>query len=385
PVYEARTIIQLSNKDNAKQILNVNQFYEDNTILAEIELMKSKLLVTRVVKQLPLNISYFEKGKVLTDQRYPTSSFVVELIAIRDSSIMDTPIFVHFNKDNTFQLKVGERNLGEQERVGKTVSNKYFDFKLLVIDANHYRRVENGEIEFYFKLNRPGTLASSYIRQMGIKILNSTAQTIEISLKDNNPGIARDFVMAHANEYILFDLENREKSAKSILKFIDSQLDTVYQNLRDSELQLNVYKKENKISNLDNLATLYFDYFRQFEDEVVLVDLETNMLQQVLKAIEEGKDDGMNVYSIIPLLTGTKYETSIATMLDKLRQLLVQREEIQYDLKETSSRVQSLDYSINIQRNLIVESIKSALDKLNIRKEFLESKIAEYEANFGTL
>ena len=295
PVYEARTIIQLSNKDNAKQILNVNQFYEDNTILAEIELMKSKLLVTRVVNQLPLSISYFEKGKVLTDQRYPTSSFVVELIAIRDSSIMDTPIFVHFNKDNTFQLKVGERNLGEEERVGKTVSNKYFDFKLLVIDANHYRRVENGEIEFYFKLNRPGTLASSYIRQMGIKILNSTAQTIEISLKDNNPGIARDFVMAHANEYILFDLENREKSAKSILKFIDSQLDTVYQNLRDSELQLNVYKKENKISNLDNLATLYFDYFRQFEDEVVLVDLETNMLQQVLQAIEEGTDDGINV------------------------------------------------------------------------------------------
>src|SRR5690606_21540009 len=31
------------------------------------------------------------------------------------------------------------------------------------------------------------------------------------------------------------------------------------------------------------------------------------------------------------------------------------------------------------------ESIKSALDKLNIRKEFLESKIEEYEANFGTL
>src|SRR5690606_21042626 len=220
---------------------------------------------------------------------------------------------------------------------------------------------------------------------MGIKILNSTAQIIEISLKDNNPGIARDFVVAHSSEYIQFDLENREKSAKSILKFINSQLDTVYQNLRDSELQLNVYKKENKISNLDNLATLYFDYFRQFEDEIVLVDLETNMLNQVLNAIEDGKNDGMNVYSIIPLLTGTKYESSIAAMLDKLRELLVQREEIQFDLKETSSRIQSLDYSINIQKNLIVESIKSALDKLNIRKEFLESKIEEYEANFGTL
>ena len=46
---------------------------------------------------------------------------------------------------------------------------------------------------------------------------------------------------------------------------------------------------------------------------------------------------------------------------------------------------QALDYSINIQKHLIIESIKSALDKLDLRREFLQSKIKEYEANFGTL
>ena len=246
PVYQARTILQLSNSDNAKRILNVSQFTENNTLLAEIELMKSNLLVTRIVKKLPLEITYFEKGKVLTDQRYPNSSFLVEMVQISDSSIMDTPIYVRFEENNMYHLETSGGYLGKSEKIGRTVSNTYFTYKLLVVDANHFRRVESDEIEFYFMLNRASTLANKYRRQLGIKILNNTAQTIEISLKDNNPGIARDFVMNHAVEYIQFELENREQSALSILRFIDSQLDTVYHNLRDSELKLNNYKKENK-------------------------------------------------------------------------------------------------------------------------------------------
>ncbi|HKL40002.1 MAG TPA: Wzz/FepE/Etk N-terminal domain-containing protein, partial [Cryomorphaceae bacterium] len=383
PVYEARTVIQLSNSDNAKRVLNVNQFYDNNSLLAEIELMRSKLLVERVINKLPLEISYFEKGEVLTDQRYPASSFVMEMLAVTDSSIMDTPIFVRFKENNTYHLELRGEQLGETHRVGQLAQNKYFTYKLLVIDANHFNRVEEGEIEFYFKLNRPQTLANQYSRQLGIKILNNTAKTVEVSLKDNNPGIARDFVVNHAEEYIKFELENREQSATSIIRFIDSQLDTVYRNLRDSELLLNIYKKENKISNLDNLSSLYFDYFREFENEMVELELEESMLAQVVETIETDSD--VDVYNIIPILTGTKYETIIASMLESLRDLLVSREEVQFDLKEGSAKLEQLDYSINIQKKLIVESIQSALDKIQRRQEFLGEKLEEYESDFGEL
>jgi uncharacterized protein involved in exopolysaccharide biosynthesis len=75
PVYEARTIIQLSSSDNAKRILNVNQFTEDNSLLGEIELMKSKLLVTRAVKRLPLNVTYFEKGEIITHRHHSSLKY----------------------------------------------------------------------------------------------------------------------------------------------------------------------------------------------------------------------------------------------------------------------------------------------------------------------
>ncbi|MEM9053136.1 MAG: Wzz/FepE/Etk N-terminal domain-containing protein, partial [Bacteroidota bacterium] len=227
PVYEAKTIIQLSNSDNAKRVLNVNQIYEDNSLLAEIELMRSKLLIERVVKKLPLEISYFEKGEILTDQRYPNSSFVVKMEAIIDSSIMDTPIFVRFQEDGTYNFEVRGEQLGGSNIVGKLSSNRYFSSTLMLVDQSHFNRVKEGEIEFYFVLNKSQTLANQFSRQLGIRILNNTAKTIEINLRNNNQGIAKDFVVHHAEEYIKFELENREKSATSIIRFIDTQLDTV--------------------------------------------------------------------------------------------------------------------------------------------------------------
>ena len=151
PVYEAKTIVQLSNSDNAKRVLNVNQFYEDNSLLAEIELMRSKLLVTRVIEKLPLEITYFEKGEVLTDQRYPTSSFVIEMYSVSDSTIMDNSIYVRFKDDKTYELEYKGNILGKRQRIGELAENEFFKYKLLVIDANHFRRVSEGEIEFYFK------------------------------------------------------------------------------------------------------------------------------------------------------------------------------------------------------------------------------------------
>ncbi len=384
PVYEAKTIIQLGSSDQAKQILNVNQFAEDNSLLKEIELMKSKLLIERVVQRLPLEIAYFEKGEFLTDQKYPRSSFSIELLSLKDSTVRDKPIFVHFIDGKKFQLELNEQKIGKPERPGEVSENEYFSYILHVVDANHFNRVAQGEVSFYFTINSPSRLANIFSRQMSIKILNNTAKTIEISMRHNNAGIARDFVTNHAEEYIKYDLENREQSATNILRFIDSQLDTVYQNLRDSELKLNQYKQENKIANLDNVSNTYFEYFREFEDELLRLELEEGTLDQILMTIDN-EGEGVDVYQLIPLLSGSSYQNSLAEMLQTLRALLTAREEVQFDIKDSSRRIQKMDNSIAIQKRLIVESVLAAREKIRSKQKNLRSKMDEIEAGFSTL
>lgn len=384
PTYEAKTIIQLGSSDQAKRILNVNQFSEDNSLLKEIELMKSKLLVTRVIKRLPLEITYFERGEFLTDQKYPRSSFDIELISIQDSSVRDVPVDVKFNADQTYHLELSGQKIGNTEAIGDIAVNPYFTYRLSITDAHHYRRVQESEVSFYFIINKASTLANKYGRQLSIKILNNTAKTIEISMRDNNSGIARDFVTAHAEEYIKYDLENREQSGINILRFIDNQLDTVYRNLRDSELQLNLYKQENKISNLDNLSGSYFQVFREFEEELLRLDLQESTLSQVIETISNEGDE-MDVYQLIPLLSGSQYESTVSEMLQKLRQLLTYREELEFDTKEGATRRKKIENGIAIQKRLLIESVESLRATIRSRKGDIRQKMMEFESGFSEL
>src|SRR6056297_1234488 len=61
PVYEASTTIQLSKSDNATKVLQVKEIYEDQNLSAELELLKSRLLLEKTVERLPLQISYYLK------------------------------------------------------------------------------------------------------------------------------------------------------------------------------------------------------------------------------------------------------------------------------------------------------------------------------------
>ncbi|MBK9287232.1 MAG: hypothetical protein IPN38_05975 [Flavobacteriales bacterium] len=56
--------------------------------------------------------------------------------------------------------------------------------------------------------------------------------------RDNNNILARDMPQAMAQTFIEYDLERNRASAKSILRFIESQKDTVFEQLKDSEMRL---------------------------------------------------------------------------------------------------------------------------------------------------
>src|SRR6476646_496617 len=52
----------------------------------EIEVLKSRPLMERVVKELNLNFTYYAKGKIKEENRYIASPFYIEAFEIADSS-----------------------------------------------------------------------------------------------------------------------------------------------------------------------------------------------------------------------------------------------------------------------------------------------------------
>ena len=98
--YESSAIMQINNDNNAK-MLNVSGLYnmEDQDELASaIEIIRSKVFLKRVLNKLPLETSYFAKGKIKTSEHYKSSPYNVG-INIKSEEIIGTHFDITFNSE----------------------------------------------------------------------------------------------------------------------------------------------------------------------------------------------------------------------------------------------------------------------------------------------
>jgi capsular exopolysaccharide synthesis family protein len=382
PVFKAKVIIQLGQSDNANKILNVGAGSEENDVQAKLELLRSKLLVQRTVEKIPIGISYYAKGELLTNEHYILSPYELENMVLLDESLRDIPIFLFFRDQNTVDLKIRDEDFSGLD-IRERIELPGLSFNLRIKDWE--RVVDNqDESKLYFVANSKRTLTQRFYEGLSVRILNNVAKTLEISYEDNNPFIARDFAMALSNEFINFDLESKSLSDENILAFVDSQIDTVFERLRNSELLLNEYKQENKISDPKELADVYFSRINQFEDEIIQLELEERVLTEI-EGLTTRESGDIAVYNLVPLVAGSKYEGALAGMLQNLYDLLIKKEEALYSVTIDNNRIRSIEYQIGIQRNMIIETIKALKENIKERRMGLEGKAGEVEGQFYNL
>jgi tyrosine-protein kinase Etk/Wzc len=379
PEYQSKAVIQLAESDHVNKILNVESYAEESQVEAKLEQLRSKLLISRTLQQLPLRVSYFAKGQVLTNEHYSFSPYKIELLEVVNPVVQDIPISIRFDSPEVFGISYGALAMSGL-KAGERFSTP--DFTLIVRVENPIELMSNDEeYDLFFKINSLLTLTNRFYQKLDVRVLNSTAKTIEVSCRDNNPYLARDFVRAHANEFIAYDLEKRRKSDDNVLDFLDAQIDTVFSQLRDSEVKLNSYKQENRITNLDDVGSAYLERLNTFESQKVQLQLEERLLEEVEKLTRKNTTE-IEVYNLIPLVAGSQYEESLSKLLDKLYLLLSDKQEALYSVTAESERVKALNYQIDIQKSIIVQSVSALRDQIRSRKNELQEKIGDVEGTY---
>ncbi|RMG82406.1 MAG: polysaccharide biosynthesis tyrosine autokinase, partial [Bacteroidetes bacterium] len=240
---------------------------------------------------------------------------------------------------------------------------------------------ETEDNEQFFIVNSEKSLLKQIQNSLTVYVLNPAAKTVVISFKNHNPKKCTDLANTIAREYIIFDVEKRSESAKRVLEFIDTQIQNVYQKLRTSEASIQEFKKENKLSETEDFTTIYLDRLNSLENELIQLELQENVLKEIEKSIQINQEN-INAYNLIPLLAGTELESGISDMLETLHQLLLKKEQMLYEVKESSENVKAIEYQIGIQKKLLLESIASLKKKITARRQNIEKKTREIEKSF---
>jgi len=385
-VYESSTILQINNSNNANKVLDAKNIYEgdaeDKQLAGDIELLRSRVFLKRVLSTLPLSVSYFEEGTFRTNEHYKGSQYSVES-KLKTGDICGVRIFITPKSGTSGEITYSLSGKTQTRifRTGEWITDlPQAELKITLIDKD-WKVSETKKKRFYFVLNNLENLAAMYNPRLSVTLLNDAAKTVKILFRDNNAIKTSDIVNAMTSEFIAYDVERRGESAKSVLEFIDNQLESVYNRLKNSESTLGNFKREYKFSENKELANVNFVRLNNLEDDYTKTEMEENVLSEIEKKVKsENKPD---VTSLLAMLSGSENMATLSTQVSVLYKLVIDREESLFQNKVENQSIKWYDYQIDLQKRMLLESIDAVKTKLKSKTEQLEKLTKRYEVKFN--
>ncbi|MDD3630567.1 MAG: polysaccharide biosynthesis tyrosine autokinase [Bacteroidales bacterium] len=372
PIYQAKTIIQLNKENRVTELISSNVFTKDNTLENRVEVLSSPEFIKRVIRKLPLDISLYAKGNILDFELYKTAPISIEY-SIIDSTIINVPIYFKIKDSKNIELyyELNGETIQIKEKIGDTIYTRHL--KLYIKPSLD---IKDGE--YYFTINDFTNLIRKYRNQLSISIINSNAGSVELSFNDENPVKCVDFLNTVIQEYKSFDLEQRTKSARSMLDFIDQQLAALEQIMDQGNIP-------NR--SLDLLPDT-FSSVLSIKQEIIKLQTEKEQLNDEISNLKNAllvlENDSFNTSKLIVYLAQSSYYPILSTFINEYRLLIEQYASLSTIYSQNTTAIEQILWKINYSKNSLTDVLQTLLDKSKYQLSATNKKLQDLQHNINS-
>jgi len=369
-LYEVSTTLILKSEEQTKILGFMNAFQKQEGLFGEIELIRSPLLIKRAISTLPLQISYYEEGEILTDELYLNAPFTAELIALIDSllPLHRIPFNVNIIDQYYFELSFAIAGYDYEYKsihsFNEIIKTPYL--MLQIIPGNQITEEFTKDLagrKIYFVINNIDELVKRIMNKIAVNIINPQAKTISISMRDPKARKAAHIVDAIAKEYLKYDVEQKMESANSILSFIETQMYRARLELGKSGQNLKKFKQENKIINPENEGMEILSKFNIYEQQQIELSLEESSLRWLYDFIKENKD-----LSAVSAIIMEKPFSTFSKQINRLIELETQRRRNLLTVTQEDINIEFLDAQAEEIKIALLKSIENGVSKIGSKK-----------------
>ncbi|MDX1629141.1 MAG: Wzz/FepE/Etk N-terminal domain-containing protein, partial [Fulvivirga sp.] len=375
PVYESSSELKLDVKSEASEFglpsLSLTENKNLNIISGEIELLKSKLFLNKVIETVDLDVSYYTAGHLLNDEKYTVSPLKVEY-DLKDKSLYDHRIYIEIINENLFRLSFdGEENFTDETyQFGEVIKMPRIDFVLYT--TKYYD--PQGDKKYFFTINSNGHLLQYFERNLTVEPLNLNANTIRIALKDHNKYKARDLVNAIDTIYLNYTQEEKNRENKQKIAWLNEELDQIEKELESYEDYFEDFTIQNRTSDLD-------EDLKKTIASINKLDSQRFELTQKLKGINQLQDalkDSISGAEINP----QQYPPFIVEQTTKLEELIQEKNELKLSYSEATFVLSKKEQEIEATKTRLFGQLSTLEDKYQMQIRDLIRRKNQLESNF---
>ena len=399
PVYQlsARMLIK-TDQSNRRSISNAMTQAQDLGLISnsagidnEMEVLKSRLLMRDVVRDLKLYAEYRTQGRVKKQITYGKNPISVDL----DPAHLDSldKALIEGNSVGSLKLLITKVADGYQltgnifsgagaTPIDRKVSHLPASFKTpigtITLTAVAGRTMEEGE-KSNVTLLPPMQVATRYLASMSVEPTSKMTDIAEITLKDKNVQRGMDFLRHLAVCYNRQANADKNEIALRTEEFINDRIEKINQELGRTEGDIESFKRQNAVTSLDVGAQQSLQMSNQYSSQLS----EANSQIQMLDYLREFVNNPKNKNQIIPSNVGLTDAASIRLIAD-YNQAVQDRNRLLQAASEQAPQVLTLNATINDLQSGIQTALLQARRSADISRQGIQAEYAKYQGRISS-
>ena len=392
--YQATAKIKIKENDSNNRLSEISEMQnyglfrtENNNVLDEIEVMKSRVILEKVVKELKFNIQYFVEGNITSSEAYNNPPIKINFSA---------PDSIVHNVDTTFNIKIQSKTnflLKETDFKEKTFfsNNKNISlddegsvyafgesipttFGAITITprSGEFPNMVGTNIEV--KITPINQVISKYKSNL-IIASHEMSSIISLSINDNVAEKARLFLDKLIEKYNEDVQHDKQMVVNATSEFINNRLGIVTEELGDVDLNAETVQKTNKLTDLATQSNIYLESERQNKDRLVETAMQIQLIDFMSQHIER---DGAES-ELLPINIGIA-DNSIEQLTQQYNNLVLEKKRL---LKNSSSKNPTI-VNLSSQIKELKSNLKQNLTNMKLTNEMSYQSLAEENERIGS-
>lgn len=352
PIYEASATLHVRNEQGKGSLLGELGLGQQNSIDADIEILKSRTNAEQVVKKLHLDWQVQKKSKGLSfhllefDGVAPGGSCQVELTGADSYKLLDSA-------GNTLCSGKG----GVIAQAGS--------LRLLITDI----KGKPGDSFQLSKLSLLGAANGLKGRIKASEIGNKTG-IVRLAYSDTDPQLTRDVVNTLAQVYLEQSVTFKTQEASKSLDFIEEQMKSVRGELDSAEKNLEAYKMSSGIISLDTESQKVFSKLSEVDKDLTQMGLQKKQMEFNMASLKDAMKKGKSYYPSDPV---------VSAMVGKLVELEGQKRGLISEFTEAHPQVRAVQGQIDEVQKRIIALYESNLKNLTKQESSVRQILNGYE------
>ena len=351
----------------------------------EIEVLRSRLLIREVVRDLKLYTEYRSVGQIIDLLVYRDQPVSVDM----DPLHLDSLDLTLLQGARSLQMELtrsGEYYVvrGYCMKNGKQVSpfaRKFkslpasftTDYGVLTFTANVGRKMKDGDI-YQINLIPPMQTATRYKAAMKVEPMSKNTSVALLTVKDENYVRGMDFLRHLALCYNRQANADKNEIALRTEEFINDRMSKINAELGSTEGDIEEFKRRNAVTDLGVDASSSVQMSAQFSAQLS----QANAQIQILDNLRDYVNNPANKYQVIPSNVGMNDGASSA-LIANYNQAVQDRNRLLKAASEQAPQVQTLTATIDELQSSIQTALLQARRSADINRQGIQSQYGKFQ------